>query len=161
MNEENLYISISFLLVLIIAYKPVKAKIDNSINAYISDIKDTISEAKKIYEASLIHLKDLKDQMDKREAINKNKLLQNQHILDSIKIQNEHYIEDEIRKQLEMAEVQRNKDEEIIKKEIIREFIHECSCHIMKEMQGEKGKRDREKYFKVILNKLSKTRFFQ
>ena len=136
--NETFWFTIAFIIVLILSYKPIKIRFKIFVDNHIINAKKLIDEAKKTHDEALEYLKKLEIEFAEQNKLNEEKLAQSKHLLNSIKLQSEQEIEQEIKKQLEIAEIQRKKDEEAIKKEITHKFLSKNIKKIVKEMSSDK-----------------------
>ena len=121
--NETFWLSISLIVILLFAYKPVKRALKNTIDSHIINTKKLLDEAKNAHNDAVKYLKKLEKDLKIQNKLNEEKLIQNEHLLNSIKLESDKKIEEEIKRQFFLAEIQRKTDEEIIKKEIASKFL--------------------------------------
>ncbi|RST70259.1 hypothetical protein [Candidatus Aquarickettsia rohweri] len=136
--NEIIWLTISFFIVLIFSYKPIKIRLKKFTDNHISNTQKLINEAKKTHDEAQKYLQKLEIEITEQNKLNAEKLAQSKHLMNSIKLQSEKEIEQEIKKQLEIAEIQRKKDEEAVKKEITLKFISKNIKKILKEINSNK-----------------------
>ncbi len=136
--NEIIWLTISFFIVLIFSYKPIKIRLKKFTDNHISNTQKLINEAKKTHDEAQKYLQKLEIEITKQNKLNAEKLAQSKHLMNSIKLQSEKEIEQEIKKQLEIAEIQRKKDEEAVKKEITLKFLSKNIKKILKEINSNK-----------------------
>ena len=134
--NEIIWLTISFLIVLIFSYKPIKIRLKKFTDNHIHNTQKLVNEAKKTHDEAQKYLQKLEIEITEQNKLNAEKLAQSKHLMNSIKLQSEKEIEQEIKKQLEIAEIQRKKDEEAIKKEITLKFLSKNIKKIVKEMNS-------------------------
>ena len=132
--NEIIWLTISFLIVLIFSYKPIKIRLKKFTDNHIYNTQKLINEAKKTHDEAQKYLQKLEIEITEQNKLNAEKLAQSKHLMNSIKLQSEKEIEQEVKKQLEIAEMQRKKEEEVIKKEITLKFLSKNIQKIVKEM---------------------------
>jgi F0F1-type ATP synthase membrane subunit b/b' len=135
--NEIIWLTISFLIVLIFSYKPIKIRLKKFTDNHIYNTQKLVNEAKKTHDEAQKYLHKLEIEITEQNKLNAEKLAQSKHLMNSIKLQSEKEIEQEIKKQLEIAEIQRKKDEEAIKKEITHKFLSKTIQKIVKEMNSD------------------------
>ncbi len=136
--NEIIWLTISFFIVLIFSYKPIKIRLKKFTDNHISNTQKLIKEAKKTHDEAQKYLQKLEIEITEQNKLNAEKLAQSKHLMNSIKLQSEKEIEQEIKKQLEIAEIQRKKDEEAVKKEITLKFLSKNIKKILKEINSNK-----------------------
>ncbi|MSO13701.1 hypothetical protein [Rickettsiales endosymbiont of Trichoplax sp. H2] len=136
--NEIIWLTISFFIVLIFSYKPIKIRLKKFTDNHISNTQKLINEAKKTHDEAQKYLQKLEIEITEQNKLNAEKLAQSKHLMNSIKLQSEKEIEQEIKKQLEIAEIQRKKDEEAVKKEITLKFLSKNIKKILKEINSNK-----------------------
>lgn len=136
--NEIFWLTISFFIVLILSYKPIKTRFKKFVDNYISNTQKLINEAKKTHNEAQKYLQKLEVELAEQSKLNAEKLAQSKHLMNSIKLQSEKEIEQEIERQLEIAEIERKKNEEALKKELTLKFLSHNTKEIVKELNSNK-----------------------
>jgi F0F1-type ATP synthase membrane subunit b/b' len=150
--NEIFWLSIALIVILFFAYKPLKRALKNTIDSHIINTKKLLDEAKNAHNDAVKYLKKLEKDLKIQNKLNEEKLIQNEHLLNSIKLESDKKIEEEIKRQFFLAEIQRKTDEEIIKKEIASKFLLKNINRVISEFSDEDTKNTQ--FLKQSLNKL-------
>ena len=150
--NEIFWLSISLIVILLFAYKPLKRALKNTIDSHIINTKKLLDEAEKAHDDAINYLEKLEKDLKIQNKLNKEKLIQNEHLLNSIKLESDKKIEEEIKRQFFLAEIQRKTDEEIIRREIASKFLLKNINRVISEFSDEDAKN--AKFLKQSLNKL-------
>ena len=121
--NEIFWLTVSFILILSFIYKPVKRVLNNIIDSHITNTKELLNRAEKAHDDAVKYLQKLEKDLEFQDKLNKEKLAQNEHLLNSIKLENDKKIEEEIKRQFIIAEMQRKMDEEVMIQEITSKFL--------------------------------------
>jgi F0F1-type ATP synthase membrane subunit b/b' len=121
--NEIFWLTVSFILILLFIYKPVKRVLNNIIDSHITNTKELLNRAEKAHDDAVKYLQKLEKDLEFQDKLNKEKLAQNEHLLNSIKLENDKKIEEEIKRQFIIAEMQRKMDEEVMIQEITSKFL--------------------------------------
>jgi F0F1-type ATP synthase membrane subunit b/b' len=150
--NETFWLSISLIVILLFAYKPVKRALKNTIDSHIINTKKLLDEAENAHNDAIKYLAKLEKDLKIQNKLNEEKLVQNELLLNSIKLESDKKIEEEIKRQFFLAEIQRKTDEEIIKKEIASKFLLKNINRVISEFSEVDAKNT--KFLKQSLSKL-------
>ena len=151
--NEIFWLAVSFILLLLFTYKPVKRVLNNIIDSHITNTKELLNRAEKAHDDSVQYLQKLEKDLKFQDKLNKEKLAQNEHLLNSIKIENDKKIEEEIKRQFIIAEMQRKTDEEVIVQEIASKFLLKNINNVVSEFSTKDAKNS--EFLKQSLDKLN------
>ena len=155
--SEIFWLTISFFIILILGYKPIKIYFKKFVDNHIFNTQKLINEAKKTHDEVQEYLQKLEIELTEQNRLNKKTLAQSKNLLDSIRLQSKKEIEQEIKKRLEMAEIQRKKDEEALKKEITIKFLLDNMKETVREINQDKKS---SVFLNKALNELDKMNTF-
>ena len=99
------------------------------------------------------YLQKLEKDLEFQDKLNKEKLAQNEHLLNSIKLENDKKIEEEIKRQFIIAEMQRKMDEEVMIQEITSKFLLKNINNVVSEFSTKDVKNS--EFLKQSLDKLN------
>jgi F0F1-type ATP synthase membrane subunit b/b' len=151
--NEIFWLAVSFILILLFTYKPVKRVLNNIIDSHITNTKELLNRAEKAHDDSVQYLQKLEKDLKFQDKLNKEKLAQNEHLLNSIKLENDKKIEEEIKRQFIIAEMQRKTDEEVIVQEIASKFLLKNINNVVSEFSTKDAKNS--EFLKQSLDKLN------
>ncbi len=151
--NEIFSLAVSFILILLFTYKPVKRVLNNIIDSHITNTKELLNRAEKAHDDSVQYLQKLEKDLKFQDKLNKEKLAQNEHLLNSIKLENDKKIEEEIKRQFIIAEMQRKTDEEVIVQEIASKFLLKNINNVVSEFSTKDVKNS--EFLKQSLDKLN------
>ncbi len=151
--NEIFWLAVSFILILLFTYKPVKRVLNNIIDSHITNTKELLNRAEKAHDDSVQYLQKLEKDLKFQDKLNKEKLAQNEHLLNSIKLENDKKIEEEIKRQFIIAEMQRKTDEEVIVQEIASKFLLKNINNVVSEFSTKDVKNS--EFLKQSLDKLN------
>jgi len=151
--NEIFWLAVSFILILLFTYKPVKRVLNNIIDSHITNTKELLNRAEKAHDDSVQYLQKLEKDLKFQDKLNKEKLAQNEHLLNSIKLENDKKIEEEIKRQFIIAEMQRKTDEEVIVQEIASKFLLKNINNVVSEFSTKDTKNS--EFLKQSLDKLN------
>jgi F0F1-type ATP synthase membrane subunit b/b' len=151
--NEIFWLAVSFILLLLFTYKPVKRVLNNIIDSHITNTKELLNRAEKAHDDSVQYLQKLEKDLKFQDKLNKEKLAQNEHLLNSIKLENDKKIEEEIKRQFIIAEMQRKMDEEVMIQEITSKFLLKNINNVVSEFSTKDVKNS--EFLKQSLDKLN------
>ena len=151
--NEIFWLVVSFILILLFTYKPVKRVLNNIIDSHITNTKELLNRAEKAHDDAVQYLQKLEKDLKFQDKLNKEKLAQNEHLLNSIKLENDKKIEEEIKRQFTIAEMQRKTDEEVIVQEIASKFLLKNINNVVSEFSTKDTKNS--EFLKQSLDKLN------
>ena len=151
--NEIFWLTVSFILILLFIYKPVKRVLNNIIDSHITNTKEPLNRAEKAHDDAVKYLQKLEKDLEFQDKLNKEKLAQNEHLLNSIKLENDKKIEEEIKRQFIIAEMQRKMDEEVMIQEITSKFLLKNINNVVSEFSTKDVKNS--EFLKQSLDKLN------
>ena len=151
--NEIFWLVVSFILILLFTYKPVKRVLNNIIDSHITNTKELLNRAEKAHDDAVQYLQKLEKDLKFQDKLNKEKLAQNEHLLNSIKLENDKKIEEEIKRQFIIAEIQRKTDEEVMVQEIASKFLLKNINNVVSEFSTKDAKNS--EFLKQSLDKLN------
>ncbi|WHA04999.1 hypothetical protein N3Z17_00330 [Candidatus Bandiella numerosa] len=151
--NEIFWLTVSFILILLFIYKPVKRVLNNIIDSHITNTKELLNRAEKAHDDAVKYLQKLEKDLEFQDKLNKEKLAQNEHLLNSIKLENDKKIEEEIKRQFIIAEMQRKMDEEVMIQEITSKFLLKNINNVVSEFSTKDVKNS--EFLKQSLDKLN------
>ncbi len=151
--NEIFWLAVSFILILLFTYKPVKRVLNNIIDSYITNTKELLNRAEKAHDDAVKYLQKLEKDLEFQDKLNKEKLAQNEHLLNSIKLENDKKIEEEIKRQFIIAEMQRKMDEEVMIQEITSKFLLKNINNVVSEFSTKDAKNS--EFLKQSLDQLN------
>ena len=155
--NEIFWLTVSFILILLFIYKPVKRVLNNIIDSHITNTKELLNRAEKAHDDAVKYLQKLEKDLEFQDKLNKEKLAQNEHLLNSIKLENDKKIEEEIKRQFIIAEMQRKMDEEVMIQEITSKFLLKNINNVVSEFSTKDVKNS--EFLKQSLDKLTRLEF--
>ncbi|WP_236870075.1 ATP synthase subunit B family protein [Candidatus Bandiella numerosa] len=151
--NEIFWLTVSFILILLFIYKPVKRVLNNIIDSHITNTKELLNRAEKAHDDAVQYLQKLEKDLEFQDKLNKEKLAQNEHLLNSIKLENDKKIEEEIKRQFIIAQMQRKTDEEVMIQVITSKFLLKNINNIVSELSTKHTKNS--EFLKKSLDQLN------
>ena len=76
--NEIFWLTVSFILILLFIYKPVKRVLNNIIDSHITNTKELLNRAEKAHDDAVKYLQKLEKDLEFQDKLNKEKLAQNE-----------------------------------------------------------------------------------
>ena len=152
--SETFWLSISLITVLSLSYKPVKAFTQNFLGAKIGQATRLLKEAEKTHQDAQLYLKKVEKDLNNQLQINEQVLEQTKSQLAELTLKSKKETDLEIKRQLEIAKMKREIDEEVLKKEIVSAVLTQSVERIIFEL--EKNSSKDANYINNSLNRLEK-----
>ena len=156
LDDATLWVAISFLIFIILVFKPLAKKISSNIETKINELKKNLDDAKKLKdEASLLydqHLSKQKESLEKIEKMKKDILEESNRIKKKIATELDLSMSRKQKNFEQISSQMELKIKEEIKNEILRQAILYTEHRIKKTI----SKKHNEKFVEDSLNKLSK-----
>ncbi len=131
MINEFFLLCSALVVILVFAYKPVTLRIKTIIDNHVENTKNLINEANQTNNEAKNYLKKLEESLKLQNSLNQEKLSQSKYLYNQIKCDSEKEVEQEVKRQLKIAEIHRKTNEKDLVKEMTSSFISANIKNIM------------------------------
>jgi F0F1-type ATP synthase membrane subunit b/b' len=131
MINENFFLSIALLIVIIFVYKPILKFIRTFVSDGISKVKCLIQESKDVHDESLNKLEDIEKNIEIYTKNHKSSIKETRELMDQLVVQNERKIENEIKNKIESFENKKKLDKDLMIKWVINKTLDDSLSKVL------------------------------
>lgn len=137
--NEIFYLVVALLVVIAVSYKKIKVALNKAVDLYISNARLIIERANQTYQDAFQSLQEMEKSLKMQDKINKEKFIKHSDILDTMLLDSNQKIQEELRRQSNAIELWRKTEEEAIKRKVTSEFLSKKIDKVLDNFRNQDG----------------------